>query len=102
MAKIKAPSDLKARLKAVGKEHKLGSVDEVVAHFLIRGLKQYDDSVDASDYLTKIDAVVDAEGYSSVDELVEHLLLRGLEAYEAPEQDAEKLAQRLRGLGYID
>ena len=97
---VKAPRELKARLKEVGKEHNIGSVDEVVYHFVTRGLAQYGVEPTQADQM--MDEVVDNEGYGSREELIEHLLLRGLHAYEAPVDGAEKLAQRLRGLGYIE
>lgn len=99
--KVKPPKELQARLKEVGKKHDLGDLDEVVNHFMTRGLKAYEAS--ESDSLKKqIDFVVDEQGYSGRDEVVEHLLLRGLRAYEEEADDPEALAARLRGLGYID
>lgn len=98
---IKPPRALNARLKVVGQQHKLGSVDEVVHHFISRGLLQYGVPTDAPPE-GALDKVVDEQGYATRDELIEHLLLRGLDAYEAPADAPEKLEERLRGLGYIE
>jgi hypothetical protein len=100
--KIKPPRSLKGRLKAVGKNHNLGSLDQVVDHFVIRGLKHYGVDIESEDIGEGMERIVDDQGYSGRDELVEHLLLRGLHAYEQAEQDPAKLEERLRGLGYID
>ena len=40
-------------------------------------------------------------GYSSVDEFITHMIEKELAAIEAAEDD-ENVAERLRGLGYID
>jgi hypothetical protein len=108
-AQIKPPRALKGRLKAVGKAHGLGSVDDVVTHFLVRGLKQYGVEAEASGSAgaslpdsDTMERVADEQGYASSGELVEHLLLRGLHAYEQAADDPQQLEQRLRGLGYID
>ncbi|HET6612367.1 MAG TPA: hypothetical protein VFG83_10270 [Kofleriaceae bacterium] len=100
--KIKVPKDLRPRLKDVGRAHNLGSMDDVVDHFITRGLKQYDVATDGVDVGKAIDQVVDDQGYSSAAELIEHLLLRGLSAYEQKDEDPAALEARLRGLGYID
>jgi hypothetical protein len=98
---IKPPRALKARLKAVGATHKLGSIDDVVYHFVSRGLLQYGVSAETAPE-EALERVVDDQGYASRDELIEHLLLRGLDAYEAAVDGPEKLEERLRGLGYIE
>ncbi len=98
--KVKIPKSLKKRIKEVSKKHDIGTVDEVVKHFINRGLKVYGAPEDAS-LEDRMDHVVDDQGYSSVEELVEHLLLRGLRAYEEAD-DPAALEARLRGLGYID
>lgn len=98
--KLKIPRSLKARLKAVGKAHDLGSTDDVALHFVDRGLRVY--GATDGDIGDRIEQAVDSEGYSSADELIEHLLLRGLRAYEQADDDPAALAERLRGLGYID
>ena len=98
--KIKPPKALRDRLRAVGKNHGLGSEKEVVDHFITRGLSAYG-APESDDLGARLDQIVDAKGYSSRDELIEHLLLRGLRAYEEA-ADPEALEARLRGLGYID
>lgn len=47
--------------------------------------------------------VAEIAGYATVDEFVAHLLERELEALEVSdgEEPAEKLAERLKGLGYL-
>jgi hypothetical protein len=100
--KIKPPKHLKKRLRAVGKQHDLGSVDDVVHHMVSRGLLQYDDVDHSADLGRQLNVVVVEMGYSSIDELIEHLLVRGLGAYEQPDADPERMRERLRGLGYID
>ena len=40
-------------------------------------------------------------GYSSVEEFVVHIIEKEIARYESPEVD-EKVAERLRGLGYIE
>jgi hypothetical protein len=99
--KVKIPKALKKRIKEVSKNHDIGSVDDVVEHFIVRGLKVYGAPEDAS-FDDQMEHVVDDQGYSSVEELVEHLLLRGLRAYEETDEDPAALQARLRGLGYID
>ena len=99
--KVKPPKDLQARLKEVGRAHDMGDSDQVVEHFLSKGLKVYQAPENES-LKKQLDYVVEEQGYSGRDELVEHLLLRGLRAYEEESDDPEALAARLRGLGYID
>lgn len=99
--KVKPPKELQGRLKEVGKKHDLGDVDNVVDHFITRGLKVYE-APEHESLKNQLDHVVEDQGYSSRDELIEHLLLRGLRAYEEDAEDPEALAARLRGLGYID
>lgn len=98
--KIKVPKELRGRLKDVAKKHNFASADAVVDHFIEKGLATY--SPPAGDLAAQMEHITEEQGYSSVDELVEHLLLRGLDAYEVAEDDPEKLAARLRGLGYIE
>jgi hypothetical protein len=100
--KIKVPTDLKKRLKDVAKKHDFANVDAVVAHFIDKGLNTYKVPNKSASVEDRLAWVVDDQGYSSADELVEHLLLRGLGAYEDAPDDPEKLAERLRGLGYIE
>lgn len=45
--------------------------------------------------------VTEAAGYSSVEEFVTHIIEKEIAKYEAAETD-EKVADQLRGLGYID
>ena len=99
--KVKPPKALHARLKDVGKKHDMGDADEVVNHFISKGLMVYE-APEGQSLKKQLDHVVDEQGYSDRDELIEHLLLRGLRAYEEEADDPEALAARLRGLGYID
>ena len=100
--KIKVPRDLKKRIKAVAKQHEFASADAVVEHFIDKGLNTYEVPDPSAPVEDRLAWVVDEQGYSSADELIEHLLLRGLSAYEDAPDDPEKLAERLRGLGYIE
>ena len=100
--KIKVPKDLKKRLKDVAKKHDFASVDALVEHFVDKGLNTYDVPDKTAPIGDRVTYVVDEQGYSSDGELIEHLLLRGLGAYEDAPDDPEKLAARLRGLGYIE
>ena len=99
--KVKAPKELAGRLKDVGKNHNLGSTDEVVNHFISKGLKVYE-APESEPIKKQLDWVVEEQGYSSREEVIEHLLLRGLRAYEESAASPEELEARLRGLGYID
>ena len=45
--------------------------------------------------------VVEAAGYSSIEEFITHIIEKELTKYEAAESD-EKVAEQLRGLGYIE
>ena len=45
--------------------------------------------------------VVEAAGYSSIEEFITHIIEKELTKYEAAEAD-EKVAEQLRGLGYIE
>jgi hypothetical protein len=99
--KVKAPKELHGRLKEVAKNHDLGDVDDIVDHFISRGLKVYE-APENEPLKKQLDHVVEEQGYSGRDELIEHLLLRGLRAYEESAASPEELEARLRGLGYID
>lgn len=99
--KVKPPKELVSRLKEVGKQHDLGDVDQVVDHFVSKGLKVYE-APDGEPLKKQLEHVVEEQGYSSQSELVEHLLLRGLRAYEESAESPEALEARLRGLGYIE
>lgn len=44
----------------------------------------------------------EAEGYSSVEEFIIHLIEKELTKHEASDQADEKVAEQLRGLGYIE
>jgi len=46
-------------------------------------------------------AAAEKAGYSSVDEFVEHLIEKELAKQESPDAD-KKVADQLRGLGYIE
>ncbi len=100
--KIKIPKTLDARMKGVAGRHDFGSATALASHFVEKGLAQFP-FVDADAGIKgQLDQVVEERGYSSREEVIEHLLLRGLRAYEEHEHDPEKLAERLRGLGYIE
>jgi len=45
--------------------------------------------------------VADIAGYSSVEEFIIHIIEKELEKFESIDED-EKVAERLRGLGYIE
>ena len=99
-AKVKIPGFLKARLKAVVAQHDFASIDALAVHFVDKGLTVY--GIAGGELGERIDSAVDAQGYASSAELIEHLLVRGLRAYEEVNDDPERLAERLRGLGYIE
>jgi metal-responsive CopG/Arc/MetJ family transcriptional regulator len=99
--KVKAPKELVGRLKEVAKNHDFKDADDVIDHFISKGLKVYEAPQDEP-LKKQFDHVVEEQGYSSRDELIEHLLLRGLRAYEEEAEDPAALEARLRGLGYID
>lgn len=54
-----------------------------------------------SNLFARLKKVSDIAGYSSVQEFVLHIIERELDRLESPEGDA-KVAERLRGLGYIE
>ena len=41
-------------------------------------------------------------GYSSVEEFITHIIEKALAEHEATEETDDKIADHLRGLGYID
>lgn len=45
--------------------------------------------------------VVDVAGYSSLDEFITHVIEKEVAKYEQSDAD-EKIAEQLRGLGYIE
>jgi metal-responsive CopG/Arc/MetJ family transcriptional regulator len=49
----------------------------------------------------RVKKATEAAGYSSVEEFITHTIEKELAKYEAPESD-EKVAEQLRGLGYIE
>lgn len=100
MSKVDVPSTLKARLGAVAQKHGFANARAFADHLVDRGLSHY--GAQGKSLEDRLNDVVESQGYSSAEEVVEHLLERGLRAYEEPEDDPEKLAARLRGLGYID
>ena len=51
--------------------------------------------------LARAKEVAEVAGYSSVEEFVTHIIEKELAKYEDKEAD-EKVASRLRGLGYIE
>jgi hypothetical protein len=44
----------------------------------------------------------EAAGYPGLDEFVTHIIEKELSQLETTEQDDEKIAKQLRGLGYIE
>lgn len=100
MSKVEIPGSLKKRLAAVAGKHDFSGVQAFADHLVDRGLTHY--GAQGSSLKARLEDVVESRGYSSSEEVIEHLLERGLRAYEEPEDDPEKLAARLRGLGYID
>ena len=115
--KLKVPPAYRPRLQTVAaKQAGAPSLEAFALHLIDRGLRVYEGAASpsagsaavadaggaAAALGDRLIAVADEQGYSGLDELVEHLLERGLRAYEEPASDPEKLAARLRGLGYID
>jgi len=100
MSKLRIPKEYRARLAAAATRHGFESDDAFAMHLVDRGLQSY--QAQGTSMESRIAFVVDENGYSSDRELIEHLLERGLRAYEDPVDDPEKLAARLRGLGYIE
>lgn len=49
----------------------------------------------------RLKKTTEAEGYSSVEEYVTHLIETELAKHESPSED-DQVADRLRGLGYIE
>ena len=47
-------------------------------------------------------AAAEAAGYPSVQEFITHIIEKELAQLESSEQDDEKIARQLRGLGYIE
>ena len=54
-----------------------------------------------SKLVSRAKKAAEVAGYSSVEEFVTHLLEKEIDRYESDEVD-EKVAERLRGLGYIE
>ena len=54
-----------------------------------------------SKLLSRAKKTAEVAGYSSVEEFVTHLLEKEIARYESDDVD-EKVAERLRGLGYIE
>ena len=54
-----------------------------------------------SNLFNRLKKVTETAGYSSVDEFVTHIIEMELTKHEADQTD-EKVADQLRGLGYID
>jgi metal-responsive CopG/Arc/MetJ family transcriptional regulator len=54
-----------------------------------------------SNLLDRVKKATEAAGYSSTEEFVTHIIEAELAKYEASESD-EKVADQLRGLGYIE
>ncbi|UCF43531.1 MAG: hypothetical protein JSV99_00980 [Planctomycetota bacterium] len=54
-----------------------------------------------SNLFDRVKKATEAAGYSSVEEFVTHIIETELAKYEASESD-EKVADQLRGLGYIE
>ena len=54
-----------------------------------------------SNLFDRVKKVTEAAGYSSVDEFITHIIEKALAEHEADQTD-EKVADQLRGLGYIE
>ena len=54
-----------------------------------------------SNMMARVKDAAEAAGYSSPEEFVTHIIEKELVKYEANDND-EKVADQLRGLGYID
>lgn len=54
-----------------------------------------------SKLFSRAEKVASVAGYSSVEEFVTHIIEKEIARYESGEVD-EKVAERLRGLGYIE
>ena len=54
-----------------------------------------------SKLLSRAKKTAEVVGYSSVEEFVTHIIEKEITKYESDEVD-EKVAERLRGLGYIE
>jgi hypothetical protein len=55
-----------------------------------------------SDILGRAKNVADSAGYSSVEEFILHAIETALVKYETSDEDDKDVAERLRGLGYIE
>lgn len=99
MRKRKLPRQYQDRLATTAARFGFPSGEAFGQHLVDRGLRAY--LPDGDPAQADLARVAEDRGYSSEDELIEHLLERGLAAYEAP-GDLDKLAARLRGLGYIE
>lgn len=104
MKKLEIPVAYRDRLAAAAARRGDGtSVDAFALDLIERGLRVYEEGAPARGSLAeRLAVVVEEQGYSGSEELVDHLLERGLGAYESADTDPERLAARLRGLGYID
>ena len=54
-----------------------------------------------SKLLSRAKRVAEISGYSGIEEFIEHIIEKELSKHESDEVD-EKVADRLRGLGYIE
>jgi metal-responsive CopG/Arc/MetJ family transcriptional regulator len=54
-----------------------------------------------SNLFDRVKEATEAAGYSSVEEFITHIIEREVGKYESSETD-EKVADQLRGLGYIE
>jgi metal-responsive CopG/Arc/MetJ family transcriptional regulator len=54
-----------------------------------------------SNLFDRVKKATEAAGYSSVEEFITHIIEREVGKYESSETD-EKVADQLRGLGYIE
>ena len=54
-----------------------------------------------SNLFDRVKKVTEAAGYSSIDEFITHIIEKALVEHEADQAD-EKVADQLRGLGYIE
>jgi metal-responsive CopG/Arc/MetJ family transcriptional regulator len=54
-----------------------------------------------SNLFARVKKATEAAGYSSVDEFITHIIEKELAKHETADTD-EKIAEQLRGLGYIE
>lgn len=55
-----------------------------------------------SNLFDRLKKTADVAGYSSVEEFITHIIEKALAEHEASDESDDKIADQLRGLGYID